>query len=376
MKSKKKDKKKVFVGLSGGVDSSVSAALLKERGFDVIGVFIKVWEPDITKNKFDTNITKTQCNWREERLDAMRVAAHLDIPFITMNLENEYKDKIVDYMINEYKSGRTPNPDVMCNKYIKFGIFFEKAIELGADFIATGHYSRVFESKDSKGTTKFQLLKGVDGNKDQSYFLWTLKQKHLKKTLFPVGGYEKLKVRKIARRFCLATATKKDSQGLCFVGKINMKEFLKEFISENKGNVLNEFGDIIGWHYGAPFYTIGQRHGFTITKKNINDSPYFVSEKDINKNTVTVSLKNKKGELPQNRTDIILQNINWISGDAPDVCKRYTARVRYRQALQCCHILFNGNKVSVVFEIPQIATSGQSLVIYDNEKCIGGGVIL
>jgi len=272
------NKKKVFVGLSGGVDSSTSAAILKKDGYDVTGVFIKVWQPDFLP-----------CSWREDRLDAMRVAAHLDIPFITMDLEKEYKQEVVDYMVHEYKEGRTPNPDVMCNKYIKFGAFFDKAMEMGADYVATGHYARVKKDGDV-----VRLLAGADENKDQSYFLWTLTQKQLKKTLFPIGEYVKPEVRKIAEKFGLSTAKKKDSQGLCFIGKLDMKDFLKEFIPEKKGDVLNGKGEVVGEHDGAYFYTLGQRHGFTVTVKGVDDTPYFIIYKDIEANTITVSHKNQE----------------------------------------------------------------------------------
>ena len=231
----KKKTKKVFIGMSGGVDSSVSAALLKEHGYDVTGVFIKVWQPEFF-----------ECTWRADRLDAMRVCAKLDIPFLTLNLEKEYKKEVVDYMIDEYKAGRTPNPDVMCNKYIKFGGFFDFAMKHSADFIATGHYARV--KKFPRGETSgfnpspevsprgtYQLLAGRDKNKDQSYFLWTLTQKQLQKTLFPIGDIDKPEVRKLAEKYGLATAVKKDSQGLCFIGKIDMKDFLKNYMKEKKG---------------------------------------------------------------------------------------------------------------------------------------------
>jgi len=374
MKFTKNKKKKVFVGLSGGVDSSVTVALLKKRGFDVTGVFIKVWEPNIAHRGVHSSATRTQCTWREDRRDAMRVAAHLDIPFITMDLEKEYKKEIVDYMVREYKAGRTPNPDVMCNKYIKFGAFFERAVEAGADFVATGHYARVQRpmTDDRRPTTK--LLKGMDDNKDQSYFLWTLTQKQLQKALFPIGEYEKSEVRKIAKKLELPTAEKKDSQGLCFVGKLDMKEFLKEFIPEKRGDVLNEKKEIIGWHDGVYFYTFGQRHGFTITTKSVDDTPYYVVDKNINTNTITVSHKEKDG-LTNSKTEIFLENINWISKKHPILNKEYTARVRYRQTLQYCKLSFNNNDVVVIFKNPQIANPGQSVVIYDKQVCLGGGII-
>jgi tRNA-specific 2-thiouridylase len=215
-----KIKKRVFVGMSGGVDSSVSSALLKKAGFDVTGVFIKTWSPDFM-----------ECTWKDERLDAMRVCAKLDIPFITLDLEKEYKEKVADYMIEEYKKGRTPNPDVMCNKEIKFGAFFNWAMSRGADYVATGHYARTLKKKSGE----VMLSAGNDDNKDQSYFLWNIKKEHLDKTLFPVGHLEKSEVRKLAKKFNLPTATKKDSQGVCFLGKVDMKDFLEHYIRPKRG---------------------------------------------------------------------------------------------------------------------------------------------
>ena len=205
----------------------------------------------------------------------MRVAAHLDIPFVTLDLEKEYKEEVVDYMIAEYRSGRTPNPDVMCNRYVKFGGFFDWAMKEGADVVATGHYARTYNG---------DLCKGRDDNKDQSYFLWTLTPEKLAKTLFPVGNIEKPEVRALAKKFGLPNAEKKDSQGLCFVGKIDMKEFLKHFIDEKPGDVLNTDGEVVGHHEGALFYTLGERHGFTVTQKTPEDKPYFVIAKDNKKN--------------------------------------------------------------------------------------------
>src|SRR3989344_1546555 len=229
-------KKIVFVGLSGGVDSAVSAALLKKAGFEVVGVFIKTWHPEFL-----------ECNEEEERRDAMRVAAHLDIPFLTFDLEKIYKKEVADYMIAEYKAGRTPNPDVMCNKEVKFGAFLKKAILMGADFVATGHYARVAQvksvkykvkSKNSKlSTFNLQLSTGCDSTKDQSYFLWTLNQKQLSKIIFPIGHLKKTEVRKLAKKFKLPVAEKKDSQGICFLGAVDLKNFLKHYIEEKRGEV-------------------------------------------------------------------------------------------------------------------------------------------
>ena len=344
--------KKVYVGMSGGVDSSVSAALLKDAGYDVTGVFIKVWQPDwIT------------CTWKEDRLDAMRVAAKLEIPFVTLDLEKEYKEEVMDYMVREYRVGRTPNPDVMCNRYVKFGGFFDWAMKQGADYVATGHYAQIEDGK---------LLAGNDKNKDQSYFLWTLTKDQLAKTLFPVGNIEKPEVRKLAQKFGLPNAEKKDSQGLCFIGKIDVKEFLSHYIDSKKGSVLNEKGEVIGEHDGAFFFTIGERHGFTITKKTPNDAPYYVIAKNIENNTITVSFKTPEGNLPNAKTEVKLTNINWNQGKVPE-SKTLMARSRYRETLQEIQIV-DGSTLH--FKNPQNTLSpGQSLVVYDGEECVGGGII-
>lgn len=379
-----KKKKKVFVGLSGGVDSSVSAGLLKKEGYAVTGVFIKVWHPDFLP-----------CDWKKDRLDAMRVCAKLEIPFLTFDFEKEYKEEIIDYMINEYKEGKTPNPDVMCNKQIKFGAFLKKALEIGADYVATGHYARKLKMQSEKQKIlaknlkqekeMYELFVGKDKNKDQSYFLWTLGQEQLKHILFPIGEFEKKEVRRIAEKFGLLTAKKKDSQGLCFIGKLNMKDFLKNYIKEKEGKVLNEDGKIIGRHSGTAFLTIGQRHGFVVTDKGINDKPYYIVSKDIKNNTITVSQKCATLGVAQiklldknNKQKIEIENISWISGEVSDINKKYEARIRYRQELQKCKIKLTdkSNLLIVEFEKNQdTATAGQSLVIYDGEKCLGGGII-
>ena len=381
-------KKRVFVGLSGGVDSAVSAGLLLKAGYDVTGVFIKVWQPDWI-----------ECNWKEERLDAMRVAAHFGIPFVTLDLVKEYKQDVIDYMIKEYSNGRTPNPDVMCNRYVKFGGFLKWAKEQGADFVATGHYARVegervrelgireIEKKSERktegaGARVYQLLKGVDQNKDQSYFLWTLNQKDLPHILFPVGHLQKTEVRHLAEKFGLPNAGKKDSQGLCFIGKVDVKEFLAHYIKTEKGKVLNENGEIIGEHSGSIFFTKGERHGFTIFKKTPNDAPYYVVDKDVEQNTITVSNK-EKGHLPLMENEVTISSVNWVSGKIPDFDPEnarsfpYEVRSRYRQELSRARIKSaNIREVTLQFEKSQdILSSGQSLVIYDGERCIGGGVI-
>lgn len=341
--------------MSGGVDSSVSAALLKDAGYDVTGVFIKVWQPNFV-----------ECTWREDRLDAMRVAAKLGIPFVTFDAEKEYKKHVVDYMIAEYKAGRTPNPDVMCNKYVKFGVFFDFAMKSGADFVATGHYARVGQNSE--------LLAGLDLEKDQSYFLHQLTKDQLQKTLFPVGHLEKLAVRKLAQKYGLATADKKDSQGLCFIGKVNMKDFLREFIATVPGAVLDTGGTVIGEHDGALLYTIGERHGFRIGKKTPLDGRYFVVRRDLEKNTITVSEHPETTEAFRNR--IVLENPSWTSRSMPDSSKTYGARIRYRGELSPCTLESKGEAIEVVFQTPQKnVSSGQSLVLYDGEICLGGGII-
>ncbi|MCR4330657.1 MAG: tRNA 2-thiouridine(34) synthase MnmA [Patescibacteria group bacterium] len=351
-----KKKAKVFVGLSGGVDSSVAAALLQKQGFDVTGVFIKVWQPPFLP-----------CTWREERRDAMRVAAHLGIPFYTFDFEKEYKKEVVDYMVGEYKEGRVPNPDVMCNKNIKFGAFLDKALAMGADFIAMGHYARIKQVAGGKHA----LLKGIDEDKDQSYFLWTLTEEELCRTLFPIGAYEKKDVRALAKKFGLPTAQKKDSQGLCFIGKVEMKDFLKHYIDEKPGDVVDTKGVVIGRHEGSWFYTIGQRHGFHITKKSTHELPYYVVEKNVQANTVTVA--HQQIEEGFAKKEVALKEVNW--NEAPKKEKHFTAKTRYRQTAQKCKMLFLGNETQVVFDVPQNVAAGQSLVLYDGEQCLGGGII-
>ncbi len=348
--------------MSGGVDSSVSAFLLKEAGALVTGVFIKVWQPDWM-----------ECNWKEERLDAMRVAAKLGIPFITLDLEKEYKEGVVDYMLREYKAGRTPNPDVMCNKEVKFGGFLKFALENGADYVATGHYAQSLESKSSKNSV--DLKEGADKNKDQSYFLWTIPQNKLQKILFPIGYLEKKEVRKIAEKAGLYNATKKDSQGLCFIGKIDFKEFLKHYIDEKKGDVLDTSGKVIGHHSGSIFLTIGERHNFTITEKSPNDSPYYIISKDNSKNTVTVSTEYHPEEFKKGGV-LDISNINWCN-TIPLIDKKYSVRLRYRsEKIKCVFKKINPEDVSLELINPHsLPVSGQSAVFYDGDICLGGGII-
>ncbi len=368
---------RVFVGLSGGVDSAVSAALLKKQGFDVTGVFIKAWIPE-----------GYSCGWKEDRRSAMRAAVVLNIPFITLDLEKEYK-KVVDYMIDEYKKGRTPNPDVMCNKEIKFGHFLKFALDNGAHFVATGHYAQNVLRGEY-----YVLREGKDKNKDQSYFLWTLTQDHLKHIIFPIGHLQKSEVRNLAKKFGLPQAVRKDSQGICFLGKVEMKEFLKEYVGAQKGDVLDEKGKKIGEHEGALLYTIGERHGFRVDNKNSQSEPLFVVSKDVEKNTITVApniiarkkllLKKSSDLLANARPDFSFSNflsgsvniknlnlINEIKSGSNLLC-----RIRYRQEKIKCKIEINKNEAKVVFDEPQTGvSSGQSLVLYLGEICLGGGII-
>ena len=344
---------KVFVGLSGGVDSAVSVALLKERGFNVTGVFIKVWQPDFLP-----------CSWRDERREAMRVTIALGIPFLFFDFEEEYKKGVVDKMIAEYKIGRTPNPDVLCNKEIKFGAFWKKAKEMGADFVATGHYAQIEDRK---------LKEGKDREKDQSYFLWTLTQDDLSHMLFPVGNMEKSEVRKLARKYNLPVSEKKDSQGICFIGETRMDEFLSHFVSVKPGEVLNPKGEVIGIHRGTLLYTIGERHGFEITKKQPEDGAFYILSKDMEANTITVS--NKVPEIISlSPTKIMVKDTNWITRPMGSML---SARIRYRGEKFSITLGHGVSKqVTVEFREPMRGLSlGQSIVFYNNDVCLGGGVM-
>ena len=394
---RKKSKKIVFVGLSGGVDSAVSAALLQKQGYEVVGVFIKTWHPEFL-----------ECNEEEERRDAMRVAAHLDIPFLTFDFEKEYKKEVADYMIREYKAGRTPNGDVMCNKEVKFGVFLKKALSMGADYVATGHYAQNSETKitfsQSLGPSlrsatpskkQFLLRCSVDPSKDQSYFLWTLNQEQLSKIIFPIGHLQKFDVRKLAKKFKLGVAEKKDSQGICFLGAVDLKEFLKHYIKEKKGDVIvipseSEGGkkEVIGWHSGVVFSTLGERHGFTITKKSPSDGRYYVVGKDIKKNILIVSQKDTEnystflhptgGSFRPNNSQYLsadLKDTNWIR-EVPKENKNYTGQIRYHGEFLLCKIVCQSPTLAeVIFQKPVLVASGQSIVVYDGDICLGGGVV-
>ncbi len=343
----------VYVAMSGGVDSSVAAALLKKQGFNVIGVFMKQWSP--TGHDMP-------CIWKQEREDAMRATVALGIPFKTWDFSKEYGKEVVSYMIREYRAGRTPNPDVMCNKEIKFGLFLKRALKEGADYIATGHYAQ------RKGLRLFQAK---DQNKDQSYFLWTLTQEQLKYCLFPVGDLLKPEVRKLAKKFKLPNHAKKDSQGVCFIGQLDMKEFLLTYIKPKKGKILLSKGPAfakasarqVGTHDGVYYYTIGQRHGLDIKD---GAGPYYVVAKDIKKNIIYVG---PDVQVVANKTKI--REFNWLNKPNPPV--RLDVKVRYRTKSVKARIDTRG---TLVFENPERAvTSGQSAVFYRGQELIGGGII-
>ena len=352
-----KKKAKVFVGVSGGVDSSVTLALLQKEGYDVTGVFIRTWQPDFI-----------ECNWRDERRDAIRVCASLNVPFLECDAEEVYKKEVADYMIAEYKRGRTPNPDVMCNRNVKFGVFWQFAKTRGADFIATGHYAQVKKVK-----TGYELQVSPDTSKDQTYFLWTLTQEDLSHVLFPIGKYKKEQVRKLAKKFKLPTATKKDSQGICMLGPLDTKEFLKHYIKEKSGDVLNESGEKIGTHQGAWFLTLGERHGFTVTSKTPNDAPYYIVAKDVISNTVTVSMQ-KTTPLARNPKELHLEKVNWISGVIPE--KESNVALCYHGEL--IPVTVSNEKGSVVLKTKKafpLVASGQSAVFYSGKTCLGGAIV-
>ena len=366
--------KSVLVAVSGGVDSSVAAALALRAGHEVHGAFIRGWHP-----------AWMPCTWEEERYDAMRVCATLGIPFETVDLSHEYHEEVVRYMLDGYRSGETPNPDVACNRYIKFGAFLRHARARGADYIATGHHARVAQqtthnpqptTNDSKVSSiaGYRLLTGVDGAKDQSYFLWTLSQEVLAHTLFPIGEYTKDAVRALAQDFGLHTATKRDSQGLCFVGKLDVRAFLRRSLEVSAGAVLDTNGSVVGTHEGAALYTIGQRHGFSVTERGLEIGPWYVVAKDVGRNTITVSALLE--ERVRHGIQVAqLREVNWIT-QPPSVGKRYDARFRYRQPLQPCTLEREASGWRITFDARQPGVApGQSCVVYDRAACLGGGVL-
>lgn len=343
---------KVFVGLSGGVDSSVTAALLKEQGYDVTGVYMKNWSQDLPG---------MPCPWKEDYQDAKRVAVQLGIPFKMYDFQKEYRGKVVDYMLAEYQAGRTPNPDIMCNQEVKFKIFLETCLEDGADMIATGHYARVHDGK---------LLRAKDDNKDQTYFLYRVTGDALKHTLFPLGDYTKPEVRKLAEKFGLVTATKKESMGICFVGKVGIKDFLLHELGPQKpGDIVDRNGMVVGRHDGAIFYTIGQRHGLDVG----GGMPYYVTGKDMTKNEVYVTKKLDDEKLWS--MELNLTDVHWIN-TAPEDGQQVQVRTRHRAPLITGTIRANGTSTSIVLEDEiRAVTAGQSTVVYSGDDVLGGGII-
>lgn len=347
-----KKKQTIFVGVSGGVDSSVAAYLLKKEGHDVHGVFIKTWSPEWLP-----------CTWVDEKRDAMRVCAALDIPFHFLDAEQAYKDGVAEYMIDEYRVGRTPNPDVLCNRIIKFGALWDYAQAQGADAIATGHYAQ------TDGT---RLLQSVDATKDQSYFLWMLTAEELGHIRFPIGHLHKSEVREIAERAGLLTAAKKDSQGICFLGDVDMREFLSHYIEEKKGAVLDEAGNIIGEHNGVWFYTIGERHGFRIISSDAARVSHYVIGKDIESNTLIVSPNSpSKTFTPSTDIKVTLRSENWIV--PRDKRRAYKAQIRYHGTPIVAKLQSDN---TVVLRSGGGLPLGQSLVVYDDSgMLVGGGII-
>jgi tRNA-specific 2-thiouridylase len=348
----KTKKGKVFVGISGGVDSGVSAALLQQAGYDVTGVFIKI------------KLEGYPCPAAKDRIEAMRVAAHLNIPFREIDLSKEYEQAVFALSLKEFEAGRTPNPDALCNREIKFGVFFDFARAQGADYVATGHYAQ---------TRDGELFVSTDENKDQSYFLWAVPGEKLRHTLFPIGHLEKKEVRNLAKKFGLPNAARPDSQGLCFLGDIGIEQLLEREITHEAGNVLSEEGERIGTHRGVRFYTLGERHGFTLFPVSHGQSdikPHYVIAKDVAANTITVS----DSPLPRaaKSTVITIAETNWI-GDVEDgTCE---ARYRYRGSRIPARVTKTASGAQVVLEKPFFVPLGQSLVLYRGSRCVGGGII-
>ncbi len=346
--------KKVFVGMSGGVDSSVVASLLVEQGYDVTGVYMKNWTQDMPG---------MHCPWAEDVADAKRVAVALGIDFKVFDFEDEYKQRVVDMMVTEYKAGRTPNPDVMCNQEIKFKLFLETSLEQGADMIATGHYARTLDGK---------LLKAVDENKDQTYFLYRVSGEALKKTLFPLGEMTKQQVRDYARERNLWTATKKESMGICFVGQVGMREFLEQYTEIIPGDIIHkDTGEVIGQHESAMLYTIGQRHGLNIG----GGLPYYVVGKDMFKNVVYVS--QDLNDAAMWRQELEITDVNWIN-TAPQPGDELQVRLRHRgQLLPVKGFIVGEDLTTLELEQSERAVaSGQSAVLYQGDEVVGGGIIV
>lgn len=359
--------KKVVVAMSGGVDSSVAAALLKNQGFKPIGLFLKFWTPNSVNSKQQTvNNTENKCCSRQAAEQARKVAQKLDIPFYVLDFRKSFKKQVVDYFISEYRKGRTPNPCVKCNQFIKFGKLLEKTKELGAEFLATGHYVQNITRH-----TRSILLQAKDKQKDQSYFLWTLKQDQLKHLIFPIGDYTKNEVRKMAKKWKLPTAARRESQEICFVfGAV--QDFLKKYIKIKKGKILDLKDKVLGEHEGAVFYTIGQRHSLPLEPKTPSQKPYYVVKTDLRKNLVVVG-----HEKDLYSKELIAEDVNWID-ESRGKSKGFEceARIRYGHPKENSKLKTQNSELKVIFKKPQRAiTPGQSVVFYKGEEVLGGGVI-
>ncbi len=356
-------KQRVVVGMSGGVDSSVTALLLKEQGYDVVGLFMKNWEDDDTDE---------YCSSKQDLIDAVSVADHIGIDIEAVNFSKEYKDKVFANFLEEYRAGRTPNPDILCNSEIKFRAFLDHAMAMGADKIATGHYAQVREVDGL-----FQLLKAEDGSKDQSYFLYRLNQAQLSVSMFPLGQYLKREVREIARKAGIPTSEKKDSTGICFIGERPFREFLQRYMPTEPGDMRTPEGKVVGRHTGLMYYTFGQRQGLGIGGSREGDGePWYVAAKDLEKNELIVVQGHDHPLLLKDTLQA--DQMHWIAGHAPRTHWVYAAKTRYRQADAPCEIdAINGERCEIRFGQPQWAvTPGQSVVVYESNVCLGGGIIV